>query len=709
MKIGRLLISQHIARHHDGETPRPLANLTEHIPLLPTDDIELPGDIPTERLAAPPVAPSIFSQAHRNVWVRERVQKSCFAPDEPEMRVRHPVHILQRIEGENDLLASEDEDDGDDGEEESEEEEDDSEETDGDVMVPPTWRGRKAAVIEIPTRKRSLTLPHRAVAAPSAGERDMSLDGVMEEEEAEMDDGDDLAAEDDQEENEDEGGWEDVDDSQVNGYDLYEDEEAFISGGRDVYAEFDDSAYAGFNDALYEPGDYGEEDAALEGAELEDEDDEEEEEDEGDDAGDEEAEENDEGIDQEDAANETAQWGDQTLVLVDYPNSDEDEVEAEDAGEEEDGLEEEGVEDEQDDAMEGDGDAAVAADVAVDGGIVDDEEANGAEIAEDGDEDQDVDMDMDMEQSGADLSPDIESAADEAEDDDQDEDAALEDDEDIDGVEGSQADDEDADDAADDSDSDDLVDPAENQVRFDSDTDTADGVVLVERNEAYDQVGTPFDLASPPMYAGAVDAELDFEDAGEGDIAAEVDMTVTAGPSAIDTTDILAEPDLEMLNQPEIDFIAEAEAEEQATRDLVRAVQDATTAANATVELETEAGQAVVVEESQGGAIEALRSTTISGLATPSEIDIDAAADEAVAAIADTVTPADVASLTVIESAAAKVLEDQVPATPIGAPTPYESYETPAGDGVDTPPVDGQAEADAAVSSVSGQVKRARA
>jgi hypothetical protein len=112
-----------------------LSNLTQLLePVEPQDD--LPGEIPIERLAAPDVAPASYGPGGRDTWVRERVQAKCFAPAEPEMRVRHPVHILQHMDGEPDVS--------------------DEEEEDEDVTVPRSWPGRKIAVVEIPTVKRGM-------------------------------------------------------------------------------------------------------------------------------------------------------------------------------------------------------------------------------------------------------------------------------------------------------------------------------------------------------------------------------------------------------------------------------------------------------------------------------------------------------------------------------------------------------------------------
>lgn len=390
-----------------------MSNLTQLLePVEPQDD--LPGEIPIERLAAPDVAPASYGPGGRDTWVRERVQAKCFAPAEPEMRVRHPVHILQHMDGEPDVS--------------------DEEEEDEDVTVPRSWPGRKIAVVEIPTVKRGMNRAPRVA--------DQSLV------EATSDDVEDE--------------WEDVDDTQLDEGILKE--EVWINGDMEDDSEGlkdDDGA-----EVVVDEDDDGAED-------VDDED--------------------------GDVGDETAKWGDETLALVDYPDSEDDEDEVED--------EDEGM------------DVDVLA-------VTEETDRDGADPASEDDEQ----IGEDEEDVGG---------GDEMDLGDSDDSAPL--------VIGNEGELDDIEAEADDESDADMVDFDSNQVRFDFDM----GEAYVQTGEylaAYEQVGTPFALAASPRPEDDDEASSDVAEA------------VSEGSALL---------------------------EEQATQDLIRAVQTASEVQDPIIEAPT--------------------------------------------------------------------------------------------------------------------------
>lgn len=59
----------------------------------------LPNKITTSQLVTAQMRPSNVRTPYRQEWVRNKVQKGCVAPEDAEIRIVHPPHMLQPLEG----------------------------------------------------------------------------------------------------------------------------------------------------------------------------------------------------------------------------------------------------------------------------------------------------------------------------------------------------------------------------------------------------------------------------------------------------------------------------------------------------------------------------------------------------------------------------------------------------------------------------------
>ena len=91
-------LSRHVMKQHDSpsDRPRPLATLVD--PAAPTSALTpLPETVRTEDLLTPTIRGSVFRSVHRQEWIRLRVVKASFAPDDPitELDQDHMPSMLE--------------------------------------------------------------------------------------------------------------------------------------------------------------------------------------------------------------------------------------------------------------------------------------------------------------------------------------------------------------------------------------------------------------------------------------------------------------------------------------------------------------------------------------------------------------------------------------------------------------------------------------
>jgi hypothetical protein len=91
---------QHVTKQHDDPyLPRPLADLSQHLPpSIPIPSQPIPEIAHTDELTTL----TVLGTSHRSTFhqekARHKVQTGCFAGEDPVIHVEHPPHILEVLE-----------------------------------------------------------------------------------------------------------------------------------------------------------------------------------------------------------------------------------------------------------------------------------------------------------------------------------------------------------------------------------------------------------------------------------------------------------------------------------------------------------------------------------------------------------------------------------------------------------------------------------